>query len=147
MTQVLKPKHSPISCCSCLTLITFDPLFDHFPTGTNQWDPLPDMTGVRSDFSAVTFGSSVFAIGGNNGTGVQGGVEQYHFEEEIWRHYTSLVTPRASHRFIITLVTINSFCMAQVHRVRGQGVRAGRVHAGLGCAALSGVLHPWTSWH
>ena len=84
------------------------------------------MNEARTACSAVTYGSSVFAIGGCNRTGVLGGVEQYHFDEEIWKHYTSLVTPRASHRFIITLVTINSFCMAQVYRVRGQGVRSGR---------------------
>ena len=70
--------------------------FNHFLTGTNQWDPLPDMNEIRSDFSAVTYGSSAFAIGGFNGTDVLGGVEQYNFEEGIWRRYTSLVTPRSS---------------------------------------------------
>ena len=93
----------------------------------------------------------VFAIGGYfNEAGELGdvldGVEQFNFEEQIWTHYTSLATPRMDHRFIITLVTINSFCMAQVHRVRGQGVCAGRVRWQLQ-AALSGVLHPRTSWH
>ena len=104
MIQVVKPKHSPLFCCSCLTSVTFDPLFNHFPTGTNQWDPLPDMNEIRSDFSAVTYGSSVFAIGGFNGTDVLGGVEQFNFEEQIWRRYTSLVTPRSGTRWISIMV-------------------------------------------
>ena len=86
--------------------------FNHFLTltGTNQWDPLPDMNEIRSDFSAVTFGSSVFAIGGDNWTDVLGGVEEYNFEEGVWKPYTSLVTPRYGARFISTLVaTTNSF--------------------------------------
>ena len=105
MIQVVKPKQSPLFCCSCLTSETFDPLFNHFPTGTNQWDPLPDMNEIRSDFSAVTYGSSVFAIGGFNGTDVLGGVEQFNFEEQIWRRYTSLVTPRSGTRCIPALFT------------------------------------------
>ena len=125
----LKPKNSLLFCRSCEVDIeqTARHFSNSFLTGTNQWDPLPDMNEARSGLSAVTYGSSVFAIGGHNRTGWTGGVEQYDFEEEIWRHYTSLATPRTSHRFIITLVTINSICMAQVHRIRGQGVRSGRV--------------------
>ena len=94
--------------------------FNHFLTltGTNQWDPLPDMNEIRSDFSAVTYGSSVFAIGGFNGTDVLGGVEQYNFEEGVWRRYTSLVTPRSGNRCIsIIVATINTCGMVQVHRV------------------------------
>ena len=143
MTQVLKPKHSPISC---LTLIIFDPLFDHFPTGTNQWGPLPDMTGIRSDFSAVTYGSSVFAIGGCDGTNMLGGVEQ--FEEGVWSHCFALANPRAGHRFISTLdATVNSFGYVQLRRLQRQGLRSGRPWGRLHYAALSGVLHPRTSWH
>ena len=67
-------------------------------TGENQWDPLPDMTEIRSDFSAVTFGSSVFAIGGFNGTDVLGRVEVFNVEEQMWRPYTSLTTPRSGTR-------------------------------------------------
>ena len=108
MTQV-------VICCSGLALMTW---FNHFLTGTNQWDPLPDMNEIRSDFSAVTYGSSVFAIGGFNGTDVLGGVEQYNFEEGVWRRYTSLVTPRSGTRCISTMVaTINTCGMVQVHRV------------------------------
>ena len=89
-----------------------------FPTGTNQWDPLPDMNEIRSDFSAVTYGSSAFAIGGFNGTDVLGGVEQYNFEEGVWRRYTSLVTPRSGTRCIsIMVATINTCGMVQVRRV------------------------------
>ena len=69
-------------------------------TGTNQWDPLPDMNDRRCNFSAVTYGSSVFAIGGDDGTNRLGGVEQYNFEEGVWMPYTSLVTPRSGTRFI-----------------------------------------------
>ena len=58
------------------------------------------MNEIRSDFSAVSFGSSIFAIGGFNGTTVLGGVEQYNLEEGVWRPYTSLVTPRSGTRFI-----------------------------------------------
>ena len=87
-------------------------------TGTNQWDPLPDMNEIRSDFSAVTYGSSVFAVGGFNGTDVLGGVEQYNFEEGVWRRYTSLVTPRSGTRCIsIMVATINTCGMVQVRRV------------------------------
>ena len=101
-----------------LDLGDFDPLFNHFRTGTNQWDPLPDMNEIRSDFSAVTYGSSVFAIGGFNGTDVLGGVEQYNFEEGVWRRYTSLVTPRSGTRCIsIMVATINTCGMMQVRRV------------------------------
>ena len=84
--------------------------FTHFLTETNQWDPLPDMNERRSALSAVTYGSSVFAIGGFNRTGTLGGVEEYNFEEGVWKSYTSLATPRWAARFILTLVaTINSF--------------------------------------
>ena len=62
------------------------------------------MNEIRSDFSAVTYGSSVFAIGGFNGTDVLGGVEQFNFEEQIWRRYTSLVTPRSGTRWISIMV-------------------------------------------
>ena len=56
------------------------------------------MNAIRSDFSAVAYGSSIFAIGGFNGTNVLGGVEEFNLEEEIWRPYTSLVTPRSGTR-------------------------------------------------
>ena len=104
-----------------------NPLFNHFLTGTNQWDPLPDMIEARSDFSAVTYGSSVFAIGGHNGADRWlGEVEQYNFEEQVWTPYTTLVTPRSGSRCVQTLVTTITTCgMVQVHRVRGQGVRPG----------------------
>ena len=85
-------------------------LFNHSVTGTNQWDPLPDMNEIRSDFSAVTYGSRVFAIGGFNGTDVLGGVEQYNFEEQVWRPYTSLITPRSGTRCVKTLVTTITTC-------------------------------------
>ena len=105
------------------------------------------MNEIRSDFSAVTYGSHVFAIGGFNGTDVLGGVEQFNFEEQIWTRYTSLVTPRSGTRCILARVIITITCdVVQVHRVRGQGVRTGRVRRHLQ-AALSGVLHPRTSWH
>ena len=73
-----------------------------FLTATNQWDPLPDMNEIRADFSAVTYGSHVFAIGGVNGTqtDVLGGVEQFNFEEQIWTRYTSLTIPRSGTRCI-----------------------------------------------
>ena len=88
-----------------------NPLFNHFLTGTNQWDPLPDMIEARSDFSAVTYGSSVFAIGGHNGTDRWlGEVEQYNFEEQVWTPYTTLVTPRSGTRCVQTLVTTITTC-------------------------------------
>ena len=121
-------------------------LFNLFLTGTNQWDPLPDMNEIRSNFSAVTYGNRVFAIGGFNGTDVLAEVEQFNFEEQTWTRYTSLVTPRSGTRCILALVIITQGTCVQVHRVRGQGVCAGRVRRHLQ-AALSGVLHPRTSWH
>ena len=76
------------------------------------------MNEVRTNGSAVTYGSSVFAIGGFNETGVLGGVEQYNFEEGIWSGYTNLATPRYHARCISTMVaTINTCGMVQVHRV------------------------------
>ena len=78
------------------------------------------MNEGRSSASAVTYGSSVFAIGGFGGfgIGVLGGVEQYNFEEGIWSGYTNLATPRHRARCISTMVaTINTCGMVQVHRV------------------------------
>ena len=73
------------------------------------------MTEIRSDFSAVTYGSSVFAIGGFNGTDVLGRVEQYNFEEGVWMPYTSLVTPRSGTRCISTMVTHVAWCRSVVY--------------------------------
>ena len=56
------------------------------------------MTEVRSDFSAVTFGDQIFAIGGFNGTEVLARVEVFDVEQQLWRPYTSLVTPRYGNR-------------------------------------------------
>ena len=52
------------------------------------------MTEVRSNFSAVTFGDQIFAIGGYNGTERLATVEVFDVEQQLWRPYTSLVTPR-----------------------------------------------------
>ena len=52
------------------------------------------MTEVRTDFSAVTFRDQIFAIGGFNGTDVLATVELFDVEQQLWRPYTSLVTPR-----------------------------------------------------
>ena len=52
------------------------------------------MTEARLQFSAVTFGDQIFAIGGYNGTDVLATVEVYEVEQQLWRPYTSLVTPR-----------------------------------------------------
>ena len=77
------------------------------------------MIEARSGCSAVTYGSSVFAIGGYNWPdGPLGGVEQYNFEEQVWRPYTTLVNPRSGSRCVQTLVTTITTCgMVQVHRV------------------------------
>ena len=76
------------------------------------------MNDGRSSASAVTYGGSVFAIGGYNGTDALGGVEQYNFEEGIWSGYTNLATPRYHGRCISTMVDIINTCgMVQVHRV------------------------------
>ena len=56
------------------------------------------MTEVRSDFSAVTFRDQIFAIGGFNGTDVLATVELFDVERQLWRRYTSLVTPRSGTR-------------------------------------------------
>ena len=57
------------------------------------------MTEVRSDFSAVTFRDQIFAIGGLNGTeDVLATVEVFDVEQQLWRPYTSLVTPRYGNR-------------------------------------------------
>ena len=104
------------------------------------------MLEIRSDFSAVTHGSRVFAIGGFNGTDVLAEVEQFNFEEQTWTRYTSLVTPRSGTRCIFLALAIITCGVVQVDRVRGQGVCTGRVRRHLQ-AALSGVLHPRTSWY
>ena len=56
------------------------------------------MTEVRSDFSAVTFRDQIFAIGGCNRTDVLATVELFDVEQQLWRPYTSLVTPRSGTR-------------------------------------------------
>ena len=52
------------------------------------------MTEARLQFSAVTFGDQIFAIGGFNGTDVLATVEVFNVEQQLWGPYTSLVTPR-----------------------------------------------------
>ena len=56
------------------------------------------MTEARSHFSAVTFGDQIFAIGGFNGTDELATVEVFDVEQQLWRPYTSLVTPRSGTR-------------------------------------------------
>ena len=56
------------------------------------------MTEVRSNFSAVTFRDQIFAIGGYNGTETLATVEVFDVEQQLWRPYTSLVTPRSGTR-------------------------------------------------
>ena len=56
------------------------------------------MTEARMQFSAVTFGDQIFAIGGDNGTDVLATVELFDVERQLWRRYTSLVTPRSGTR-------------------------------------------------
>ena len=56
------------------------------------------MTEARSHFSAVTFRDQIFAIGGFNGTDVLATVELFDVERQLWRRYTSLVTPRSGTR-------------------------------------------------
>ena len=82
------------------------------------------MTEVRSDFSAVTFGDQIFAIGGFNGTEVLARVELFDVEQQLWRPYTSLVTPRSGTRCksaYITHTIIHHSGNAQVDCVRRQG--------------------------
>ena len=67
-------------------------------SATNQWDRLPDMTRVRSDFAAVTFEGRVFAIGGFNGTEVLSSIEYYEPEDGTWRVAGHLSTPRSGTR-------------------------------------------------
>ena len=105
------------------------------------------MTEVRSDFSAVTFRDQIFAIGGFNGTDVLATVEVFDVEQQLWRPYTSLVTPRSSTRCksaYITQTIIHHSGNAQGDCVRGQGLCSGWVRWHLE-AAFGGVLHPWTS--
>ena len=106
------------------------------------------MTEVRSDFSAVTFGDQIFAIGGFNGTEVLARVELFDVEQQLWRPYTSLVTPRSGTRCksaYITQTIIHHSGNAQGDCVRGQGLCSGWVRWHLE-TAFGGVLHPWTSW-
>ena len=56
------------------------------------------MMEVRSNFSAVTFRDQIFAIGGYNGTERLARVEVFDVEQQLWRPYTSLVTPRYGNR-------------------------------------------------
>ena len=104
------------------------------------------MTEVRSDFSAVTFGDQIFAIGGFNGTEVLARVELFDVEQQLWRPYTSLATPRSGTRCHFILASCHHhFGNAQVDCVRGQGLCSGWVRWHLE-TAFGGVLHPWTSW-
>ena len=52
------------------------------------------MTETRLQFSAVTFRDQIFTIGGFNGMDVLATVELFDVEQQLWRPYTSLVTPR-----------------------------------------------------
>ena len=119
----------------------------HVVAATNQWEPLPDMTEVRSNFSAVTFAHHIFAIGGYSGTDSElASVEVYIPEEQVWRHYTSLATPRAGVRCHFTIVASkNYFGNAQGNRVRREGLCSWGARWHLE-AVLGGVFHPWTSW-
>ena len=104
------------------------------------------MTEVRSDFSAVTFADQIFAIGGFNGTEVLARVEVFDVEQQLWRPYTSLVTPRSGTRCHFMFASCHHhFGNAQVDCVRGQGLCSGWVRWHLE-AAFGRVLHPWTSW-
>ena len=62
---------------------------------TNQWDELPDMSQVRSDFTAATFEERVYAIGGFNGAAVLASVECYDPATNEWQHLTNMVTQRS----------------------------------------------------
>ena len=118
----------------------------HVVAATNQWEPLPDMTEVRSDSSAVTFDDHIFAIGGHNGTERLASVEVYVPEMQVWRYYTSLATPRNGVRCHFTIAASKHyFGNTQGNRVDGEGLCSWGVRWHLD-AALGGVLHPWTSW-
>ena len=104
------------------------------------------MTEVRSDFSAVTFGDQIFAIGGFNGTDELATVELFDVEQQLWRPYTSLVTPRWNSRCHFILASCHHHsAVAQGDCVRGQDLCSGWVRWHLE-AEFGGVLHPWTSW-
>ena len=65
---------------------------------------MPDMREARSGLSVVTFGNSIFAIGGarsevNDSEVVLNTVERFDFDEGAWKHCFDLNTPRHDHRF------------------------------------------------
>ena len=67
---------------------------------------MPDMREARSGLSVVTFGNSIFAIGGqvnvlnvNDVEVVLNTVERFDFDEGAWKHCFDLNTPRHDHRF------------------------------------------------
>ena len=67
---------------------------------------MPDMREARSGLSVVTFGNSIFAIGGqvnvlnvNDVEVVLNTVERFDFDEGAWKHCFDLNTPRHGHRF------------------------------------------------
>ena len=62
---------------------------------------MPDMREARSGLSVVTFGNSIFAIGGevNDSEVVLNSVERFDFDEGAWKHCFDLNTPRHGHRF------------------------------------------------
>ena len=67
---------------------------------------MPDMREARSGLSVVTFGNSIFAIGGqvnvlnvNDSEVVLNTVERFDFDEGAWKHCFDLNTPRYDHRF------------------------------------------------
>ena len=88
------------------------------------------MTEVRSNFSAVTFRDQIFAIGGYNGTERLATVEVFDVEQQLWRPYTSLVTPRYGTRCksaYITQTIIHHSGNAQGDCLRGEGLCSGWV--------------------
>ena len=66
---------------------------------------MPDMREARSGLSVVTFGNSIFAIGGQVNVlnvyseGALNTVERFDFDEGAWKHCFDLNTPRHDHRF------------------------------------------------
>ena len=76
------------------------------------------MEEVRNGFSAVTFDDHIFAIGGHNGTEELASVEVYVPEEQVWRYYTALATPRDGVRCHFTIAASkNYFGNTQGNRV------------------------------
>ena len=81
-------------------------------SGTNKWEPLPDMQEARRHMSLVSFGNSIFAIGGYDGTKTLSSVERFDFNQGAWNHCYDLNSPWPFARSILAIISVTYWCGA-----------------------------------